>query len=56
MAIVHDDERTPLVRRPPEPVAHGSESKPSFADSLIVLVFLGVLGLIGMGLFGLMPR
>src|SRR5881409_3933415 len=55
MATVHEDDRTP-PGRPTAPRRRGASNQPSLAESLIVLVFLAVLSLLGLGLFELMPR
>jgi hypothetical protein len=56
MATVYDDDRSPTPTRPPHPESDPRVNQPSVAESLIVLVFLGVISLLGLGLFGLLPR
>jgi hypothetical protein len=56
MASRFDHDRSLTPTRPPEPRDDGNANQPSVAESVIVLVFLGAISLLGLGLFGLLPR
>jgi hypothetical protein len=56
MAAVSNDNPTRITRPPATPKPVRDDNRPALAESLIVLVYLGTLALLGLGLYGLMPR
>jgi hypothetical protein len=56
MATEFDHDRKPIAKRAARRSPPNNAGDPSFSEGLIVLVFMAFLSLLGLGLFGLMPR